>query len=83
VLPQRDGEGGVQRVVEEAAGDEGGEVAQDDAEAGSAEGWGGVGRAWIIFLARAGDSLQGDSASVRAGAGAGRMQTGIGGRPEA
>jgi hypothetical protein len=43
VLPQRDDEGGESRVVEEAAGDEGGEVAEDDAEAGRAEGWGEVG----------------------------------------
>jgi hypothetical protein len=43
VLPKRDDEGGMKWVVEEAAGDKGGEVAEDDAEAGHAEGWGEVG----------------------------------------
>ncbi len=42
VLPQRDDEGGEKRIVEEAVGDEGGEVAEDDAEAGPADGWGEV-----------------------------------------
>jgi hypothetical protein len=46
VGPERDDQGGVERVAQEAAGDEGGEAGQDDGEAGgevgsAGEGWAG------------------------------------------
>jgi hypothetical protein len=50
VLPERDDQGSVERVAQEATRDEGGEAGQDDAEAGGEVGSAGEGGAGLHGL---------------------------------